>query len=326
MLNYLLRRMFFGVITLLLITMVVYGLMRLMPGSPLVVAQAEMDPSRRQNPADIERMKKAYGLDLPIPVAYGKWLADLVQGDMGISFRYKRPVTRVIRERVGPTLLLSVTSAVVVYLLAIPMGLWSTVHSGKLRERVPSVFMYMLYSFPTFVAALLLQLMFAVRWEILPLFEMRSQGFENLSYWDQVKDLFWHMVLPVTCLSYGSLAYFSRFIRSNMLEVMRQDYIRTARAKGVPAHRVLFVHAFRNSLIPLVTMLGFEIGALLAGAVIVEQIFSWPGMGRLFLDSIVSRDYPLIMALVLIFAFLNIVGTMVADVLYAVVDPRVSYS
>jgi peptide/nickel transport system permease protein len=223
------------------------------------------------------------------------------------------------------TLLLSVTSLVLTYLLSIPIGLWSTVRSGTFRERVVSTLLYMLYSLPAFVAALYLQLVFYSNLGWLPLFGMQSDHYETLSAAGKAWDLVQHAILPVVCFTYGSLAYYSRFIRSNMQEAVRQDYIRTARAKGVPPGRVIWHHAFRNTLIPLVTLIGLTLPHLLSGAVILEQVFAWPGMGRLFFEAILQRDYDTIMGLVLMFSTLTLLGQLLADVLYAVVDPRITY-
>jgi peptide/nickel transport system permease protein len=326
MLSYLIRRVLIGGLTLLLITFIVYGLIRGMPGSPLTVQMAEMDPSRKIREEDIRRMEKTFGLDKPWWQAYGVWLGNVVRLDFGRSFLHKQPVAKVIGERVGPTLLLSLTSLGLAYLLSVPLGLYATARSGRYDERFLSTALYMLYSFPTFVTALLLQMLLAVKFELLPLFDMHNQGYERMSTWEQTWDLFKHAIMPVACYTYGSLAYESRFIRANMQEVMKQDYIRTARAKGAGPLRVIFHHAFRNTLIPFVTLIGLTLPALLSGSVIIEQIFTWPGMGRLFFESISARDYPTIMGLTLVFSVMTLLGTLLADILYAVVDPRVSYS
>jgi peptide/nickel transport system permease protein len=199
------------------------------------------------------------------------------------------------------------------------------VHAGTVRERTVSTLLYMLYSLPAFVAALFLQLLLAVKLEWLPLFGMTSDNFDSLSLWGKTWDLFKHSFMPILCFTYGGLAYDSRFIRANMQEVIRQDYIRTARAKGVPPWRVIWHHAFRNTLIPFVTLIGLTLPHLLSGAVILEQIFTWPGMGRLYFESIARRDYDTIMGLTLMFSVLTLMGQLLADLLYAVVDPRVSY-
>ena len=330
MFHYLIRRSLLGLLTLLLITFVIFGLIRSMPGTPLTLQLAEIDPSRRISEEDLERMKRTYGLDKPWPVAYVHWFGNVVRLDLGRSIARKQPVASLIAERVGPTMLLSVTSLFLTYLLAVPMGLFATVRSGKPDERALSTVLYMLYSLPSFVAALLLLVLFAVRLEgtpfELPLFGMVSDNHVEFSYFGKVWDIFLHMILPVTCYTYGALAYFSRFVKANMEEVIRQDYIRTARAKGVGPFRVIVHHAFRNTLIPFVTLLGLTLPALLSGSVILERIFTWPGMGQLFFESITERDYPTIMGLTFMFAILTLLGQLLADILYAVVDPRVTYS
>lgn len=323
MLSYVIRRLGIGALTLLMITFIVFGLIRNMPGSPLTMDLAMLDPSKTISEEDYKRMTKAYGLDKPWPEAYVQWVGNVLRGDMGRSFTRKRPVTQLVLGRMGPTLLLSLTSLGLTYLLSIPLGLLFTARSGKLDERVSSTALYMLYSFPSFVAALFMQLFLAVKLNWLPLFGMVSDNYDSLSTLGKVQDIFWHSLMPVACYTYGSLAYYSRFIRANMQEVIRQDYIRTARAKGLGPVRVLWHHAFRNTLIPLVTLIGLTLPGLLSGSVIIEQIFSWPGMGRLFFESILERDYPTIMGLTLMFSILTLAGQLLADVLYAVVDPRV---
>ena len=326
MLQYLVRRLILGLITLLLISFVVYGLLRNMPGNPLTIAQAVEDPSRKLSKADQERIVKAYGLDKPWPVAYVRWMGNLARLDLGMSVSRKQPVTRLIAERIGPTLLLSIPSLLLTYILAVPLGLYSTVRGGKPDERSISTLLYMLYSFPAFVAALMLQIAFAVHLNWLPLLGMVSDNHSQLSFFGKVGDILWHMILPVTCETYGALAYYSRFVKANMEEVIRQDYIRTARAKGVSRFRIITHHALRNTMIPLVTLIGLTLPGLLSGAVILEQIFTWPGMGRLYFEAIRERDYETVMGLTLMFSVLTLLGQLVADLLYATVDPRVSYS
>jgi peptide/nickel transport system permease protein len=330
MVTYLIRRLLIGLVTLVMITFVIFALIRNMPGTPLTMDLAETDPSRQISEEDLERLERIYGLDKHWSIAYFQWLGNLARLDLGRSFREKRPVTDVIGERVGPTLVLSVTSLSLAYLLAIPLGLLTTARSGRRDERALSTLLYMLYSVPSFVAALLLLQLFYVRLEgtmfQLPLGGMTSMNYEELSALGKLWDRFLHMLLPVACATYGSLAYYSRFVKSNMQEVIRQDYIRTARAKGVAPLQVLVRHAFRNTLIPFVTLMGLTLPGLLSGFVILESIFTWQGMGLLFLDSITNRDYPTIMGLTLLFSVLTLAGQLIADILYAFVDPRVTYS
>ena len=327
MIAYIARRLALAVVTLVAITMIVYGLARSMPGTPLTLAISETDPSRKLNAADLERIRRIYGLDKPWPVGYVQWVSQVVAGDLGRSISRKQPVATLIGERIGPTMVLSVTALLLTWLLSIPLGLYASARSGRLDERASSLLLYVLYSFPTFVAALFLQIIFAVwlrgtRWE-LPLFGMTDLP-ADAPFAARAADIARHAILPVICQTYVSLAWYSRFIKANMEEAVRQDYVRTARAKGAGPFGVLVKHAFRNTLIPLVTLVGLSLPALLGGSVIIEQIFTWPGMGRLFFESIRERDYPTIMGLTLMFSVLTLAGQLLADLLYAFADPRVS--
>ena len=323
MLAFLVRRLSIGFLTLLLITCGVYGLVRAMPGSPITMVEDRGDLKRRMSEADRQALLKQYGLDKPWYEAYAKWITDMARGEMGRSFARKRPVADVINERVGPTLMLSSTSLVLAYLLSVPMGLYAVARSGKLDERIMGLSLYVLYSFPSFVAALMLQLFVSVRMGWLPLYGMKSDEYEAMSRVGQAWDLIKHAILPVVVFTYGSLAYYTRFIHANMQEVVRQDYIRTAQAKGLGPFAVIVKHAFRNTLIPFVTKIGLSLPSLLSGSVIIEKIFNWPGLGQLYFSAILERDYPVIMALTLIYSVLTLAGQLLADVLYALVDPRV---
>jgi peptide/nickel transport system permease protein len=326
MITFLTRRLLLGILTLLVITCFVYGLARAMPGTPLTAQMGE-DPSRKLNPEDQERLRRIYGLDKPWYAGYAQWLGNVARGDLGRSITRKQPVTTLIAERIGPPFLISGTALLLIWTLAIPLGLYASARSGTADERATSLLLYVLYSFPTFVAALFLQIVFSVwlrgtAWE-LPLFGMTDLP-PTAPWLARAADVARHAILPVVCQTYVSLAYDSRFIRANMAEVLRQDYIRTARAKGAGPWRVLFRHAFRNTLIPLATLIGLSLPGLIGGSVIIEQIFTWPGMGRLFFESIRERDYPTIMGLTLMFSVLTLLGQLLADLLYCLVDPRVS--
>jgi peptide/nickel transport system permease protein len=327
MLQYLARRGAISLVTLLLITIVVYALIRNIPGTPLTVDMALMNPGRMASAADIKRFERLYGLDKPVYEAYFIWLKNVARGDFGRSIpKNNQPVLGLIMGHLPATLMITVTSLLLTYILSIPLGLWSTAKSGTTAERTVSTILYMLYSLPAFVAALYLQLLFYSKLDWLPLFGMTSDNFATLTTSEKIWDIFKHALLPIVCFTYGSLAYYSRFIRANMQEVIRQDFIRTAKAKGVPPVRVLWHHAFRNTLIPLVTLFGLTLPHLLSGAVILEQIFSWPGIGQLFFEAISQRDYDTLMGLTLLFSVMALIGQLLADVMYAVVDPRVSYS
>ena len=346
MFQYFLKRLVLACITLFFITFIVYGLVRAMPGSPVMLEEG-FDPNRSMSEADRKEREKYFALDKPWYVGYFIWAGRLspvalqVQEkapylrwpiirfkpmDLGMSSREKTPVSQSIWKRLGATMQLSICSLLITYMLSIPIGLYSSVHRGQKRERILSLFLYGLYSFPSFVAALLLLLVFYqnMPWDWLKLEPgLHSANYESLSFFGKTIDSFKHMLLPTLCYSYGSLAYLSRFIKSNMEEVVRQDYIRTARAKGVSPKNVTLHHAFRNTLIPFVTLLGMSLPGLVGGSVILENIFRWPGIGQLFLDAITWRDHFLIMGLVLMFSTLTLLGQLLADMLYSVVDPRV---
>ena len=323
---YLVRRLLFAALTLAAVTFLVYALIRSMPGSPLDSDPAVAGADRQISTADYERLKKAYGLDLPWPLGYLKWAGGVLRGDLGTSLVQKKPVADLIGGRVAATLLLSVSSLTLTYLLAVPIGLVSSATAGSAGERTVSTALYVLYSVPSFVAALYLQLLLAVRMGWLPLAGMWSTDTSEMSAAALAWDLAKHAFLPVVCTTYASLAYYSRFVRANMQEALRQDYVRTARAKGLTESRVVFRHAFRNTLIPLVTLVGLTLPTLLSGSIIIEQIFNWPGMGQFYFESIQRRDYPSIMGLTLMFSVLTLGGQLLADVAYAVVDPRVRLS
>jgi peptide/nickel transport system permease protein len=326
MFNYIVRRIAVGLVTLVLISFLVYALIRHIPGTPLTADPAMMNPGKMPSEADIKRWERLYGLDKPWYQAYFVWLGNVVRLDLGRSIpQNNTPVLELIAKRAPATLLLSVTSLLLSYLLSIPIGLWTTVRSGTFRERAVSTVLYMLYSLPAYVAALYLQLLFFSKLGWLPLFGMVSDNYASLSTSGKALDILKHAILPITCFTYGSLAYYSRFVKANMEEVIRQDYIRTARAKGVPPLQVIWHHAFRNTLIPLVTLMGLTLPHLLGGSIILEQIFGWPGMGRLFFEAISQRDYDTVMGLTMMFSVLTLLGQLLADILYAVVDPRVTY-
>lgn len=329
MLTYFVRRVLVGGITLFLISLLIYWLIRHMPGTPLTMDVSVQSADKRISKADLERLNKIYGLDKPWYIAYFTWLDNLSYGDLGRSFAQKRPVSTVIGERIFPTLLLSATSLLLTYLLSVPLGIWATAKRGQFIERSVSTLLYMLYSLPAFVAALLLLIVFyknleGSAFQLKP--GMVSENYDQLSGPAKFFDIVKHMILPVLCFTYGSLAYFSRFVKSNMEEVVRQDFIRTAKAKGAGPVSILLRHAFRNTLIPFVTLVGLTLPSILGGSVVLEQIFNWPGMGLLFLESIYRRDYPVIMGLTLMFSTLTLLGQLLADMLYAFVDPRVTYS
>lgn len=328
MVSYLVRRLLLAVLTLFLTSLLIYALIRNMPGSPLALDMGT-DPSLKLSEERKAELERRYGLDKPWHLGYATWVVNVSRGDLGDSIAEKKTVAKAIYERLGPTLLLSCSSLFLAYFASIPLGLYSSAFSGRFDERGMSIGLYALYSLPSYVTALmLLSLTFEYLRETpfeLPLQGMTSPEYDQMSSLGKAFDVLKHLLLPLFCLTYGSLAYDTRFIKANMEEAIRQDYIRTARAKGASPLRVLVVHAFRNTLIPFVTILGLSLPGIVGGAVILESIFNWPGMGQLFYQSISRRDYDLIMGLTLMFTVLTLIGQLLADLAYAFVDPRVTF-
>jgi peptide/nickel transport system permease protein len=325
MLYYTIRRLLIAIPTLFGITVVTFAIINLAPGDPVALQLQGIEDPRisRQVYEDLSRY---YGLDQPVYVRYAQWVGRLVRLDFGESMSPdRRPVIEKIRERLWPTMSLAIISITGAMLLSIPIGVYSAARQNGLFDTTSSTFLYALYAVPSYVMAVPLILYIGVRWDLLPFQGMRSDDYDSLDTLGKLFDLAKHYVLITFCFTYGALAYDSRFVRQTMLESIRQDYVRTARAKGVSEFRVIVFHAFRNTLIPLVTLLGLLLPEIIGGSVILEVMFNWPGMGRLFFESMLARDYPTIMALSFIAAVLVLLGTLLADLGYALVDPRVTY-
>ncbi|MEN6489919.1 MAG: ABC transporter permease [Smithella sp.] len=324
MLKYILKRILFMIPLLLGITIICFSVMRLAPGSP-VDLETQMNP--KSSVEMKERLKALYELDKPIHQQYWSWLTKLSHGDLGISFASDhRPVAAKILERIPITILLEFLSLLIIIAVAIPIGVLSAVHQDSLFDKITGVFVFIGFAVPTFWLALLLMIFFGIHLGWLPISGLRSLNYEYLSPWGQFVDLVKHLVLPVFISAFGGLAGLSRYMRANMLEVIRQDYIMTARAKGLSERDVIYKHALRNALLPAITILGLSIPGLIGGSVIFETIFAIPGMWQLFYMAVMARDYPTVMGILLIGAVLTLVGNLIADVSYAVADPRIRIS
>jgi peptide/nickel transport system permease protein len=325
MLSYILRRILLSIPTLFGITLVTFIVISLAPGDPASLqSNSVMDP--RVSIRVYEQLRDYYGLDKPIHLRYLDWLKRLATLDFGNSMTPdSRKVTTKIAERLPATLSLAILSLAIGFALAIPIGIWSGARRNGWFDTISSTVLYALYAIPSYVMAIPLILWLSIEWNLLPFQGMRSDNFDELTTMGQMGDLASHFVLITFCFTYGALAYQSRFVRQNLLEVFQQEYITTARAKGVKESSVVLKHAFRNTLIPLVTLFGLTFPQILGGSVILEVMFNWPGIGRLFFESILQRDYPTIMALSFISAFLVLLGTLLADLAYGLVDPRVRY-
>jgi peptide/nickel transport system permease protein len=268
-------------------------------------------------------MEKLYGLDRPLPAQYASWLGRVGRLDFGRSFLDDRPVTEKILERLPVTLTINLWALLLIFGIAVPLGVVAAVRPGGLFDRLTTVLVFIGYSTPSFWLALLCMAYFGVTLRWFPVSGLHAIDHDAMALWQRWLDTAWHLVLPVGVMTFVGLAGLSRYARSSMVEVLRQDYVRTARAKGLPERAVLFRHGLRNAALPIVTILGLSLPDLIAGSVIMETLFSIPGMGRLFFDAVMARDYPVIMALVTIGAFLTLLGNLLADVAYAYADPRI---
>src|SRR3989441_11964215 len=271
-----------------------------------------------------ERLIQMYGLDKPLHVQYWNWLTRLVQLDFGRSFSPDaRPVLQKIGERLPVTLLLNVVEMMIIVALAIPIGVFSATRQYSKFDKITTVFVFVGFATPDFWLALMLMILFGVQLGWLPISGLRSPTWEYLSFWRQQWDFFSHLILPIVVATFGGLASFSRYMRQSMLEVVRQDYIQSARAKGLAESVVIGKHALRNALLPIVTILGLSLPGLIGGSVIIESIFAIPGMGQLMVQAVFERDYPVIMGNLVIVSTLTLVANLVADVTYSFVDPRI---
>jgi peptide/nickel transport system permease protein len=317
---YILRRLLMMVPLMFGITLITFVVIHLAPGSPVDV---QMEMSLKASAQARENLKRLYGLDKPVHMQYLDWLGRFLRFDFGRSFVDGREVTDKILERIPVTLLINVLSLIIIFLLAVPIGVMSAVRQYSMFDKVSTVFVFVGYSTPSFWLALLLMILFGVYMGLLPISGIQSVDTSGMSALERVLDVARHLILPVGVSAFGGIAGMSRYSRSSMLEVIRQDYIRTARAKGLNERKVIMGHAFKNALMPIVTILGLMVPALIGGAVIFETIFAIPGMGKLFIDSTYSRDYPTVMGILVIGAGLTLIGNLLADIAYAAVDPRI---
>ncbi|NIP29333.1 MAG: ABC transporter permease subunit [Candidatus Dadabacteria bacterium] len=327
--DYLIKRLLLMIPTLFGITLITFAIIQLAPGSP-IENKLSLDQGIKAETITleiIEETKKLYGLDKPIHVRYLIWLKQIVTLDFGNSYKDHRPVIDKIMERLPITITLSFLSIFFTYLISIPIGAYSALKQWSLSERVITFVLFVLYSVPSFWMAIILIYFLGGGdyWDIFPIYGIHSQGYENFSFFKKFIDFMWHITLPVFCLTYASFASLSRFQKGSLLEVLREDFIRTAYAKGLDSRVVLYKHALRNSVIPIVTIMASILPSLIGGSVIIETIFSIPGIGKLGFEAILSRDYPIIMAIATISAFLTLIGILVSDLAYSVIDPRINF-
>lgn len=317
MFKYIVKRILQAIPLLIIISIISFLIINLAPGDPVYMF---INPETASS-VDIENIRRNLGLHLPLPIRYIRWLASLLRLDLGVSFLHSRPVWDLIVERIPATLSLALVSTIFSFIVAIPSGIISALKRNTPIDYFFSTISFIGVSLPSFWFGLMLILLFSLKWGILPSGGMRT-NFEQFVFLDRLK----HIILPSIVLGMGSMASKMRYMRSSMLEVIGQDYIRTARSKGLAESKVIFKHALRNALLPIITILGLIIPGLLSGAAITEQIFAWPGIGRLVIEATFMRDYPVMMGTTIVSSVLVVIGSLIADILYAVADPRIKYN
>lgn len=359
---YLTRRILLIIPTFIGISIITFLMVQLSPGNPAMLKLNAMEGAMGANaiPQDIiDQTMKMYGFDKPIHIRYFIWMGDLLTLDFGDSFKDQRPVLTRIGEALPVTIQLNVISLLLIYFISIPVGTYSATHQHTRTDNTITLFLFILYSLPSFWVAMLLMYFLgggggsatlhtlcvngfttigivdwrATQWMLehvlhfrwFPIYGFGTAGSRDWPFWQWFWDRMWHFCLPVFCLTYGGFATISRYARAGLIEVVRQDYIRTSRAYGFSERVVIFKYALRNSLIPLITLLGTLIPSMIGGSVIIESIFSIPGMGRLFYESILGRDYPVVMGVFAITSIMTLVGLIISDILYAVTDPRIKF-
>ncbi|HZF75803.1 MAG TPA: ABC transporter permease [Acetobacteraceae bacterium] len=313
MFAYVVRRVLATIPVMAVVALFVFSLLYIAPGDPAAVIAGD-----QATPDDVERIRASLGLDRPYLVRFGAWVWDILRGDLGVSIFTNLPVSTMIAQRIQPTLSLMIVTLILAVSVAVPMGVVAAWRQGTLVDRAVMGFAVLGFSVPVFVVGYLLAYFFALEWDLLPV-----QGYTPFErgFWPWLENL----ILPALALGSVYIALIARITRATMLEVLQQDYIRTARAKGVGQRSILFLHALKNAAVPIVTVIGLGIALLIGGAVVTESVFAIPGLGRLTVDAILRRDYPVIQGVVLLFSFTYVLVNLVIDLLYTLFDPRIRY-
>jgi len=313
MLSYILRRILSTLPVMAIVALLVFSLLYIAPGDPAAVIAGD-----QASPADVERIRQSLGLDRPFLVQFGSWVWHILHFDLGTSIFTNMPVSAMIAQRIEPTFSLMAITLVLTILIAVPLGVVAAWKAGSWIDRTIMAFAVFAFSLPVFVVGYVLAYVFALQFEWLPV-----QGYTPLS--NGVWPWFQNLILPALALGSVYIALIARITRASMLEVLQQDYVRTARAKGLDQSSILFIHALKNAAVPIVTVIGIGIALLIGGAVVTESVFAIPGLGRLTIDAILRRDYPVIQGIVLLFSFLYVLVNLMVDVTYTLVDPRIRY-
>ena len=320
--QYFIKRLISSIPILFGITIITFAVMHLTPGKP---TDLMTDMNMKVSVQSKERLQKLYGLDKPIYIQYADWLKRFVFFDFGTSFKDSRSARDKIFERLPATILLNFLSLLLTCLIAIPIGIYSAVKKDSIIDKGLTVILFVCFSIPSFWLALMFMILFGLQLGWVPISGLYSFNFDDMNIFMKIVDISKHLILPVAVSVIVSLATLSRYTRSGMLDVLKQDYIKTAYAKGLSQKQVIFRHALKNTLLPMITIIGLSIPALIGGSFIFETIFSYPGIGRLGYEAVMSRDYPVVMGIATLSAILTLVGNIIADISYKFADPRIKY-
>lgn len=319
--RWLVKRLIYIIFVFFIISILMFGIYKSLPGDPVkMMMQGNVKPEVYQQQYDT--IREALGLDQPVPVQYAKWITNMLRGDFGYSTQYRRAVKEVIGTPMRNTVLLNLCSMLLVFLIAVPLGIYTAVKKNGVFDKVVQVVTIIGYSVPSFVIALLAIYVFAIKLPWFPISGAKTPGFEGTgmaAFLDQAK----HMVLPVLVMSVGGIGSITRYVRASMIDALRMDYIKTARSKGLREKVVIYVHAFRNALIPIVTVTTWWVIGLFGGSIVIESIFLWNGLGKMMIDGLMQRDFSVVLAMQMFYVVLSLTGNVIMDVAYTLVDPRV---
>ena len=340
MTTYFIRRFLLVIPTFIGITMLVFALTRLVPGGPIerILTQMQMAGGERPGGAaehviaggtlsegQLRQLREYYGFDKPVLISYLRWLADVARLDLGVSTRYSEPVWQTIRERLPVSIFYGVMTLLITYSVCIPLGIVKAIRHKTALDNATSVIVFIGYAIPNYIVGIILLILFASRWELFPLGGFVGEDFDDLSGLGKALDIAYHAVLPLIAYVAGSFAVMTFMMKNALMDNLATDYVRTAMAKGAPFKRAVFKHAFRNSLIPIATHFGNNISIVLTGSFLIEKVFNINGFGLLAFESLVERDYPVVMGILVISSFLFLLGNILSDICVAIVDPRVKF-
>ncbi len=322
--RYLLKRLFYIVFVFFIISILMFAIYKSMPGDPVDIMLGDSKTSMKPDAYQVlyDQTFQRLGLDKPLPVQYLSWMGNMLTGNFGYSTQYKKEVIQIISSPMTNTILLNVFTMIVVFLISIPLGIVTAVRKNGVFDKVVQVLTIVGYSIPQFIIALLAIFTFAVKIPIFPISGVKTAGLDAGGM-QGILDMAWHMVLPVLVMSVSGIGGITRYVRASMIDVLRMDYIKTARAKGLREKTVIYIHAFRNALIPVVTITTWWIIGLFGGSIVIESVFLWPGLGKMLIDSLMQRDFAVVLTMQMFYVVLSLAGNVLMDIAYTLVDPRV---